>query len=146
MKNIMESAQSMGNCKIFLQAAKNAGLEDELKQKGSWTVFLPTDSAFLSLPAKALKSLLKDSKELAALLSYHLVKGVMPIAEVFKRQKLDTELGVPLKVNVTDEIELDVDDAEVTQTNIACSNGMIHLIDSVLIPKLQQSARQFRPA
>jgi uncharacterized surface protein with fasciclin (FAS1) repeats len=129
---IVDAAASAGQFTTLVKALKAADLVDALKQKGPYTVFAPTDEAFAKLPAGALDSLLKDKAKLTAVLKYHVVPGKMMAAQV-KPGPAKTLQGQALTISTKDGSVM-VDDAKVTKTDIEASNGVIHVIDSVLMP------------
>jgi uncharacterized surface protein with fasciclin (FAS1) repeats len=131
--DIVDTAVSAGQFTTLVKALKAADLVDALKQKGPYTVFAPTDAAFAKLPAGALDSLIKDKDKLAAVLKYHVVSGKVMAAQV-KPGPVKTLQGQTLTISAQDGTVM-VDDAKVTKTDIEASNGVIHVIDSVLMPK-----------
>jgi uncharacterized surface protein with fasciclin (FAS1) repeats len=131
--DIVDTAVSAGQFTTLVKALKAANLVDALKQKGPYTVFAPTDAAFAKLPAGALDSLIKDKDKLAAVLKYHVVSGKVMAAQV-KPGPVKTLQGQTLTISAQDGTVM-VDDAKVTKTDIEASNGVIHVIDSVLMPK-----------
>lgn len=131
--DIVDTAAANGNFKTLVTAVQEAGLVDTLKGKGPFTVFAPTDAAFAKLPPGTLESLLKDKQKLAAVLTYHVVPGKVMAAQV-KPGKVKTVEGQSLTVSKKDGAVM-VDNAKVTMTDIVASNGVIHVIDSVVIPQ-----------
>jgi len=131
--DIVDTAVSAGQFTTLVKALKAADLVDALKQKGPYTVFAPTDAAFAKLPAGALDSLIKDKDKLAAVLKYHVVSGKVMAAQV-KPGPVKTLQGQTLTVSAQDGTVM-VDDAKVIKADIEASNGVIHVIDSVLMPK-----------
>ena len=134
-KDIVTTAVSAGNFKTLAKALEAAGLVDALKGKGPFTVFAPTDDAFAKIPQDTLEALLKDKEKLTAILKYHVVDGSV------KAEKIATLNGQSVKTLQGDSIKIDVDgstvkvnDAKVTKTDIECSNGVIHVIDTVIMP------------
>jgi uncharacterized surface protein with fasciclin (FAS1) repeats len=113
---------------------KAAGLVDTLKGTGPFTVFAPTDEAFAKLPAGTVDALLKDPEKLKDILLYHVVAGKLMAADVVKMKSAKTVEGSLIKVHVTGG-KVMVDNAEVVKTDIACDNGVIHVIDTVIMPK-----------
>lgn len=130
--DIVDTAASAGQFNTLVTALKAANLVDTLKQKGPYTVFAPTDAAFAKLPAGALDSLLKDKDKLTAVLTYHVVPGKVMAAQV-KPGAVKTVQGQSLTVSAKDGAVM-VDDAKVIKTDIEASNGVIHVIDSVVMP------------
>ena len=136
-KDIVDTAVSAGNFKTLAAALTAAGLIDTLKGKGPFTVFAPTDEAFAKIAKKDLDALLKDKKKLTAVLTYHVVPGSVMAADVMKLKdgtKVKTVEGREITVGIKDG-KVKVDGANVTKTDIAASNGVIHVIDTVLLPK-----------
>jgi len=131
--DIVDTAVSAGQFTTLVKALKAADLVDALKQKGPYTVFAPTDEAFAKLPAGALDSLLKDKAKLAAVLKYHVVPGKVMATQV-KPGAVKTLQGQTLTISTKDGSVM-VDEAKVIKTDIDTSNGVIHVIDSVLMPK-----------
>ena len=131
-KDIVETAVAAGNFKTLATALTAAGLVDTLKGKGPFTVFAPTDAAFAKIPKADLDALLKDKAKLTAVLTYHVVAGKVMAADV-KAGKVKTVQGSELTVSTTGGVM--VDKAKVTTTDIVADNGVIHVIDSVIMPK-----------
>jgi uncharacterized surface protein with fasciclin (FAS1) repeats len=134
--DIVDTAVSAGNFKTLAAALQAAGLVDTLKGAGPFTVFAPTDEAFAKLPAGTLEDLLKpeNKAKLTAILTYHVVSGKVLAKDVVKLSEAKTVQGSSAKITVTDG-KVKVDDANVVQTDIACTNGVIHVIDAVILPK-----------
>ena len=132
---IVETAVAAGNFKTLVAAVQAAGLVDTLNGKGPFTVFAPTDAAFAKLPAGTLEMLLKpeNKAKLAAILTYHVVPGAVKAADVVKLKYAGTVNGQRVDIKV-DGAKVTVDGAAVTATDIACSNGVIHVIDTVILP------------
>ena len=131
--DIVETAVSAGQFKTLVTALQEADLVDTLKGDGPFTVFAPTDAAFAKLPAGALDALLKDKSQLAAVLTYHVVPGKVMAAQV-KPGEVKTVQGQSLNVS-TKGGSVMVDNAKVTKADINASNGVIHVIDTVILPK-----------
>ena len=131
-KDIVDTAVDAGNFKTLASALTAAGLVDTLKGKGPFTVFAPTDAAFAKIPKADLEALLKDKAKLTAVLTYHVVPGKVMAADV-KAGKVKTVQGAELTVSTTGGVM--VDKAKVTATDIVADNGVIHVIDSVIMPK-----------
>lgn len=135
--DIVETAVAAGNFTILAKALEAAGLIDALKGDGPFTVFAPTDAAFAKLPAGTVASLLKpeNKEKLKAILLYHVVSGKVTATDVMKLngQPVKTLQGGRIKVSAKHGVR--VDNANVIQTDIAASNGVIHVIDTVLMPK-----------
>ncbi len=131
-KDIVDTAVAAGNFNTLATALKAAGLVDTLKGKGPFTVFAPTDAAFAKVPKADLDALLKDKAKLTAVLTYHVVAGKVLAADV-KAGKVKTVQGSEITVTTSGGVK--VDGANVTATDIIADNGVIHVIDSVIIPK-----------
>ena len=132
-KDIVDTAVGAGTFTTLATALKAAGLVDTLKGKGPFTVFAPTDAAFAKVPKADLDALLKDKKKLAAVLTYHVVPGKVLAADV-KAGKVKTVQGSSINVTTTGGNVM-VDNAKVTSTDIMADNGVIHVIDTVIMPK-----------
>jgi len=131
-KDIVDTAVAAGNFKTLATALTAAGLIDTLKGKGPFTVFAPTDAAFAKIPKADLDALLKDKAKLTAVLTYHVVPGKVMAADV-KAGKVKTVQGSEILVAMMGGVM--VDNAKVTSTDIVADNGVIHVIDSVIMPK-----------
>lgn len=131
--DIVDTAASAGQFTTLVAAIKKADLVDTLKAAGPYTVFAPTDEAFAKLPKGALEGLLKDREKLTAVLTYHVVPGRVMAADV-KPGSVKTVQGESLTITTKNDRVM-VDGARVVQTDIAASNGVIHVIDSVVLPK-----------
>ncbi|MGB8224326.1 MAG: fasciclin domain-containing protein [Polyangiales bacterium] len=133
--NIVTVAASAGDFNTLVAALKAAGLVETLQGDGPFTVFAPTDEAFAKLPAGTVDSLLlpENKAKLVAILTYHVVPGEVLAADVVKLSSADTVEGQPLSIRV-DDGGIQVNGAHVTATDVMASNGVIHVIDSVLIP------------
>lgn len=130
---IVEVASSNGSFKTLVAAVKAAGLADTLSGKGPFTVFAPTDAAFAKLPAGTVDALLKDIPKLKAILTYHVVSGKVMAKDV-KTGMVPTVNGQSLDVKA-DAMGVTVNGAKVSATDVAASNGVIHVIDTVVLPK-----------
>jgi uncharacterized surface protein with fasciclin (FAS1) repeats len=130
--DIVDTAVSAGQFKTLVTAVKEAGLVDTLKGKGPYTVFAPTDEAFAKLPPGTVEALLKDKQKLTAVLTYHVVPGKVTAADV-KPGPVKTVQGQPLTVSARNGSVM-VDNAKVVKTDIMASNGVIHVIDTVILP------------
>ena len=133
MKDIVEIASGDNRFTTLVAAVKAANLVETLKGKGPFTVFAPTDDAFKKLPAGTVEGLLKDVPTLKNILLFHVVSGKVMAADVVKLKSANTVLGKPVAVTVTNG-KVAVNDANVVITDIEASNGVIHVIDSVLLP------------
>ena len=131
--DIVDTAVAAGSFKTLATALQAAGLVETLKGKGPFTVFAPTDAAFAKLPAGALDSLLKDKAKLTAVLTYHVVSGKVMAGDVVKLKEAKTVQGQSLTVSTAGGVK--VDGANVTKTDIEASNGVIHVIDAVVMPR-----------
>jgi uncharacterized surface protein with fasciclin (FAS1) repeats len=132
-KNIVDTAIAAGNFTTLVAGIKAAGLTDTLTGKGPFTVFAPTDEAFKKLPRGALEALLKDSEKLKAVLSYHVVAGHL-LAKEIKSGELMTLQGTLLTVAAS-SAGVQVNGAHVKQADIVAMNGVVHVIDAVVMPK-----------
>ena len=134
MADIVDTAVAAGAFTTLVTAVKAAGLVDTLKGPGPFTVFAPTDEAFAKLPAGTLEAVLADNAKLTAILTYHVVAGKVMAADVvgLNGKTATTVQGGGLKIDTTNGVK--VGDATVTTADIVCSNGVIHVIDTVLIP------------
>ena len=131
-KDIVDTAVSAGTFKTLAAALTAAGLVDTLKGKGPFTVFAPTDDAFAKIPKADLDALLKDKVKLTAVLTYHVVPGKVMAADV-KDGMVKTVQGSDLMVSTKGGVK--VNNANVVKTDIVADNGVIHVIDSVIMPK-----------
>ena len=134
-KDIVETAVAAGSFKTLAAALKAAGLVEVLQGKGPFTVFAPTDEAFAKLPEGTVETLLKpeNKKQLVAILTYHVVAGLVPAAEVVKLNAAIAVNGQRIDIKTADG-QVFVDQAKVVKADIPCSNGVIHVIDQVLLP------------
>jgi uncharacterized surface protein with fasciclin (FAS1) repeats len=132
-KDIVDTAVAAGQFKTLATALQAAGLVETLKGAGPFTVFAPTDEAFAKLPAGTLEALLKDPAKLKQILLYHVVSGEVLAKDVVKLKSAKTVEGASLTIQVGKD-GVKVDGAKVTATDILASNGVIHIIDSVVIP------------
>lgn len=131
-KDIVDTAVGAGNFKTLAAALQAAGLVETLKGPGPFTVFAPTDDAFAKVPKAQLDALLKDKAKLTAVLTYHVVPGKVMAKDV-KAGKVKTVQGGELTVATGSGVM--VDNAKVTATDIVADNGVIHVIDTVVMPK-----------
>ena len=133
---IVEIASSAGTFKTLVAAVKAAGLADTLSSPGPYTVFAPTDAAFAKLPAGTVDTLLKpeNKEKLKAILLYHVVPGAAKSTSLTNGETLKTAEGKSLTVTIAGGV-VKVNDATVTKADIIASNGVIHVIDTVLLPK-----------
>ena len=133
-KDIVDTAVAAGSFKTLVTAVKEAGLVEALKGPGPLTVFAPTDEAFAKLPKGALEGLLADKEKLAAVLKYHVVPGKVMAADVVKLKEAKSLQGQTIAIQAKDGVKLN-GAANVVKTDIECSNGVIHVIDTVILPK-----------
>ena len=131
-KDIVDTAVDAGTFKTLATALENAGLVDTLKGKGPFTVFAPTDAAFAKVPKADLDALLADKEKLASVLTYHVVPGAVMAKDV-KAGKVQSVQGSDLTLTTSGGVK--VDGANVVKTDIVADNGVIHVIDSVVMPK-----------
>lgn len=131
--DIVDTAVGAGQFKTLVTAVKAADLVGTLKGPGPFTVFAPTDEAFAKLPPGTLEALLKDKKALAGVLTYHVVPGKVMAADVVKLDSARTVQGKPVVIATRDG-QVTVNGAHVVKTDIVCSNGVIHVIDAVILP------------
>lgn len=130
--DIVDVAAGAGSFGTLVKAIQAAGLVDTLKGPGPFTVFAPTDEAFAKLPAGTLEALLKDPKKLANILTYHVVSGKVTAADVVKLTSAKTVQGQSLAVSSQGGVKIGA--ANVVKTDVMASNGVIHVIDTVLLP------------
>jgi uncharacterized surface protein with fasciclin (FAS1) repeats len=131
-KDIVDTAVSAGNFNTLATALKAANLVDTLKGKGPFTVFAPTDEAFAKIPKADLEALLKDKAKLKSVLTYHVVSGKVMSSDL-KAGDVKTVQGSAVAVSLTDGAK--INDAKVIAADVAADNGVIHAIDTVLMPK-----------
>jgi uncharacterized surface protein with fasciclin (FAS1) repeats len=137
-KNIVDTVGCGSHFTTFAAAINAAGLTGELAAKGPFTVFAPTDEAFKKLPAGAYDNLLKDAGKLKAILNYHVVSGHL-MARDLKSGEVATAQGTPLTASVSSS-DVRVNGARVTQADTVATNGIVHAIDAVILPKNWQLA------
>jgi uncharacterized surface protein with fasciclin (FAS1) repeats len=133
-KDIVDTAVAAGSFETLVAAVKAAGLVETLKGEGPFTVFAPTDEAFAKLPEGTVEALLKDKDKLTAILTYHVVSGKVMAADVVKLSSAKTVQGQNVMIKASDKGVM-VNDAKVIKTDIETSNGVIHVIDTVILPK-----------
>jgi uncharacterized surface protein with fasciclin (FAS1) repeats len=133
---IVDVAVSAGSFKTLVAAVKAAGLADTLSGKGPFTVFAPTDAAFAKLPAGTVDTLLKpeNKEKLKAILLYHVVAGDVKSTDLKDGESVKTVGGKSITVHIANGV-VTIDDATVVKADIPASNGTIHVIDTVLLPK-----------
>jgi uncharacterized surface protein with fasciclin (FAS1) repeats len=132
--DILETAKAAGSFTTLARAIEAAGLTETLKGEGPFTVFAPTDEAFAALPEGTLDALLQDQEKLTAILTYHVVPGKLASGDIARQSSAATVNGKQLSIAATDG-QVKVGGATVTQSDVPASNGVIHVIDSVLLPE-----------
>ena len=132
MADIVETAIKAGSFNTLVTAVKAADLVDTLKGKGPFTVFAPTDEAFAKLPEGTVEGLLKNIPQLKKILTYHVVSGKVMAADVSKMKTATTVEGSDLKIDCTNGVK--INNSTVTTADVAADNGVIHIIDTVLMP------------
>lgn len=132
-KDIVDTAVAAGSFKTLVAAVKAAGLVDTLKSPGPFTVFAPTDEAFAKLPEGTVEALLQDKEKLTAILTYHVAAGKIKAEDVLAKSSIKTVQGQSLEISMGDGPM--VDGAKILKTDIMASNGVIHVIDSVVLPE-----------
>jgi uncharacterized surface protein with fasciclin (FAS1) repeats len=133
-KDIVDTAEAAGDFNTLVTAVKAAGLVETLKGEGPFTVFAPTDAAFAKVPTDTLNALLADKAALANVLTYHVVAGKVMAADVVKLTSAVTVQGQAVSIEVKDG-KVYIDGTQVVTTDIEASNGVIHVIDAVILPK-----------
>jgi uncharacterized surface protein with fasciclin (FAS1) repeats len=133
--DIVDVAVANGSFTTLVTAVKAAGLVETLKGEGPFTVFAPTDAAFAKIPASKLNALLADKAALADVLTYHVVAGKVMAKDVVTLTEAATVQGQKVTIEVRDG-KVFIEGAEVIMTDVAASNGVIHVIDAVLLPNL----------
>jgi uncharacterized surface protein with fasciclin (FAS1) repeats len=132
LANIIDTAVQAGSFSTLVAAIKAANLVDTLKGAGPFTVFAPTDEAFAKLPEGTVDALLKDIPKLKKILTYHVVSGKVMASDVVKLKSATTVEGSDVKIDASNGVK--VNDATVATPDVAADNGVIHIIDTVLIP------------
>jgi len=130
--DIVDTAVAAGSFTTLATALEAAGLVETLKGEGPFTVFAPTDEAFAEIPEETLNSVLEDKELLTTILTYHVVPGKVMAADVAGLETADTVAEIPLSIDTSDGVK--INDATVVQADVAASNGVIHVIDTVLMP------------
>jgi uncharacterized surface protein with fasciclin (FAS1) repeats len=136
--DIVDTAVEAGSFKTLATALEAAGLIEALKGEGPFTVFAPTDDAFAKLPEGTVESLLKDKDALTAVLTYHVVPGKVKAKKVVKLDSAKTLQGQSVHIDATDGVK--INGARVIQADVSASNGVIHVIDTVLLPPKKKSS------
>lgn len=132
MTDIVDTAINAGSFNTLVAAVKAAGLVDTLKSKGPFTVFAPSDEAFAKLPEGTIEGLLKDIPQLKKILTYHVVSGKVMAADVAKMKSAKTVEGSNVKIDAGKGVK--INNATVSTADVAADNGVIHIIDTVLMP------------
>jgi uncharacterized surface protein with fasciclin (FAS1) repeats len=132
MADIVDTAVKAGSFNTLVAAVKAAGLADTLKGAGPYTLFAPNDAAFAKLPAGTVDALLKDIPKLKKILTYHVVAGKVMAADVSKLKSAATVEGSNVKIDISNGVK--INDSKVTTADVAADNGVIHIIDTVLMP------------
>ncbi len=132
MADIVDTAVNAGSFNTLVAAVKAANLVDTLKGSGPFTVFAPTDEAFAKLPAGTVDALLKDIPKLTNILKYHVVSGKVMAADVVKMKSATTVEGSTVKIDASSGVK--INDSKVVTPDVAADNGVIHIIDTVLMP------------
>jgi uncharacterized surface protein with fasciclin (FAS1) repeats len=138
MADIVDTAVAAGTFKTLVAAVQAADLVDTLKGVGPFTVFAPTDDAFAKLPKGTVEGLLKDKPKLTAVLTYHVVSGAVKAADVVIHKNITTLQGQDLKIDAAKwhlHKSVKINDANIVKVDIEADNGVIHVIDKVLLPK-----------
>ncbi|MBD3403422.1 fasciclin domain-containing protein [candidate division GN15 bacterium] len=135
--DIVETAVAAGDFTTLVAAVKAAGLVDALKGDGPLTVFAPTDEAFAKLPEGTVEGLLKDKEALTAILTYHVVSGKVLAKDVVQLDKAETLNGQSVSIKTADEMVM-IDNAQVVKADIMTSNGVIHVINEVILPDMEE--------
>lgn len=135
-KDIIDTAVGAGSFNTLVAAVQAADLVDTLKGEGPFTVFAPTDDAFAKLPAGTVEDLLKpeNKEKLQAILTYHVVSGKVMAKDVMTLKEAETVNGEKVMVSMEADTVM-IDNAKVIQADVECSNGVIHVIDTVILPK-----------
>ncbi|GDY04116.1 hypothetical protein LBMAG50_02570 [Phycisphaerae bacterium] len=136
---IVQTAKDAGQFNTLCELVTAAGLVDTLNSAGPFTVFAPTDAAFAKLPPETVAALKKDPKALAAILTYHVVPGKKDAAEVVKMKEIMTVQGQPIMITIVDGKVMLNKSATVVKTDVGASNGVIHVIDTVIMPPAKKS-------
>jgi uncharacterized surface protein with fasciclin (FAS1) repeats len=134
-RDIVETAVAAGSFNTLAAALQAADLVEVLKGAGPFTVFAPTDAAFAKLPAGTVEALLKDKAKLTAILTYHVVPGAVKAADVVKLNSARTVQGQNVRIMVRDG-KVMINNATVTSAAVVASNGVIHVIDTVILPPM----------
>lgn len=133
MSNIVDTAINAGSFSTLVAAIEAANLVETLEGKGPYTVFAPTDEAFKKLPSGTVEALLKDIPKLKKILTYHVISGKVMAADVVKLKSAKTVEGSDVKINANNG-SVKINDSTVATADVAADNGVIHIIDTVLMP------------
>lgn len=140
--DIVDTAVAAGSFNTLVTAVQAAGLVDTLKGKGPFTVFAPTDEAFAKIPKAQLEALLADKEALTAVLTYHVVPGRIMSEELLDKRYTTAKTVQGEAVTIDARVSVKVNDANVVMADIAASNGIVHVIDTVILPPSFMSARE----
>ncbi len=140
-KDIVDTAIGAGNFSTLVKLVQEADLVDALRGEGPFTVFAPTDEAFAKLPKSTVDALLKDKEALKQVLLYHVVSGRVTSDQVVKLKKAKTLQGSEIRIS-TSKGKVRINKATVVKADIQCTNGVIHVIDTVILPPKQKSAQK----
>jgi len=132
-KDIVDTAVGAGQFNTLVKLVQEADLVDALRGEGPFTVFAPTDEAFAKLPKKQVDALLKDKEALRQVLLYHVVQGKVMASDVTKMRSAKTLQGQNINIRVRNNV-VRINDAKVIKADIVCTNGVIHVIDKVILP------------
>lgn len=133
MKTIVDNAVQKGGFQKMLRAIIEAGLDKTLQSRGPFTVFMPTDEAFAKLPEGTFEALISNKRELTKMIANHLLSGVVTTEDVAEKNQILSMVGQKIKVDTTNGIK--VNDAKIVGPDIMCSNGIIHVVDHVILPE-----------
>jgi uncharacterized surface protein with fasciclin (FAS1) repeats len=137
-EDIVDVAIQNGNFTTLAAALEAAGLIETLKSDGPFTVFAPTDEAFAKLPAGTVEALLQDKERLTQILTYHVVPGEVTSSQVVNLSEAETVNGALIQITTTPEGTVKINNATVTAADVQASNGVIHVIDTVILPPSEQ--------
>ncbi len=132
MKSIVETVISAGNFRILINAIQEAGLKDILSFEGPYTIFAPNDDAFSKLPDGLLNKILQDKEKLTEILTYHVMSNKILSKQVSNLKKAKTTNGKEISINTKNGVK--INEANLIKADIKCKNGVIHVIDKVLLP------------
>ncbi len=141
--DIIETAIATEGFGTLVTAVKVAGLVETLKGDGPFTVFAPTDGAFAALPEGAVEDLLNDKEKLTSVLTYHVAAGKYTASDVLGEEQIETVQGQKAGISMVDGKPM-IDGARIIATDIICSNGVIHVIDAVILPSDKEQANSSR--